>query len=284
VGLTSTSQRIAVRPKPNCSPGRAVNEEASVRARLLPSRAAPRILQSLPFSFLHSLLIHRPAPPDRSAGSHDSRQPYHPTPPPDLPPAAMDSGGATAIRLPYRHLRDAEVELVNLNGTSPHAPNKDQPPQQVPARRISTTRLVLACTVAAGVQFGWALQLSLLTPYIQVPQHTTACCGDKERKKRLLTHLVIYTSPCFSFSCADLRDRPCPGIIYLALWTYHWFRGKSLYYFICLSCPRPSHQTERVFFQVQPCVGVWSDKCRSKYGRRRPFILAGCLMICAAVS
>jgi len=30
------------------------------------------------------------------------------------------------------------------------------------------TKLVLACMVAAGVQFGWALQLSLLTPYIQV--------------------------------------------------------------------------------------------------------------------
>jgi solute carrier family 45 protein 1/2/4 len=37
-------------------------------------------------------------------------------------------------------------------------------------------------------------------------------------------------------------------------------------------------------FVVQPCVGVWSDKCRSKYGRRRPFILAGCVMICFAVT
>ncbi|VAI63568.1 unnamed protein product [Triticum turgidum subsp. durum] len=37
-------------------------------------------------------------------------------------------------------------------------------------------------------------------------------------------------------------------------------------------------------FVVQPCVGVWSDKCRSKYGRRRPFILAGCVLICAAVT
>jgi len=39
-----------------------------------------------------------------------------------------------------------------------------------------------------------------------------------------------------------------------------------------------------MMLQVQPCVGVWSDKCRSKYGRRRPFILAGCLIICAAVT
>lgn len=32
----------------------------------------------------------------------------------------------------------------------------------------SLITLILSCTVAAGVQFGWALQLSLLTPYIQV--------------------------------------------------------------------------------------------------------------------
>ena len=30
-------------------------------------------------------------------------------------------------------------------------------------------------------------------------------------------------------------------------------------------------------FVVQPIVGVWSDGCRSKWGRRRPFILAGAI-------
>ncbi|KAL4573393.1 hypothetical protein LXL04_020196 [Taraxacum kok-saghyz] len=34
---------------------------------------------------------------------------------------------------------------------------------------------------------------------------------------------------------------------------------------------------------VQPCVGIWSDRCTSKYGRRRPFILVGSLMISIAV-
>ncbi|MFS7950402.1 putative MFS transporter superfamily [Helianthus anomalus] len=34
---------------------------------------------------------------------------------------------------------------------------------------------------------------------------------------------------------------------------------------------------------VQPCVGIWSDKCTSKYGRRRPFILLGSLMISLSV-
>lgn len=35
---------------------------------------------------------------------------------------------------------------------------------------------------------------------------------------------------------------------------------------------------------VQPCVGVWSDKCKLRLGRRRPFILGGALLICFAVT
>lgn len=34
--------------------------------------------------------------------------------------------------------------------------------------QISLLGLFLACMVAGGVQYGWALQLSLLTPYVQV--------------------------------------------------------------------------------------------------------------------
>ena len=34
--------------------------------------------------------------------------------------------------------------------------------------QISLVGLFLACMVAGGVQYGWALQLSLLTPYVQV--------------------------------------------------------------------------------------------------------------------
>ena len=34
--------------------------------------------------------------------------------------------------------------------------------------QISIVGLFLACMVAGGVQYGWALQLSLLTPYVQV--------------------------------------------------------------------------------------------------------------------
>ena len=92
----------------------------------------------------------------------------------------MDAGaGGTAIRVPYRHLRDAEMELVSLNGgapggdagpTLPTPKDADPSGPHQPRSRGATdrTKLVLACMVAAGVQFGWALQLSLLTPYIQV--------------------------------------------------------------------------------------------------------------------
>jgi solute carrier family 45 protein 1/2/4 len=84
--------------------------------------------------------------------------------------------------------------------------------------------LVLSCTVAAGVQFGWALQLSLLTPYIQ-------------------TLGISHAFSSFIWLCG-----PITGLV------------------------------------VQPFVGIWSDKCTSKYGRRRPFILVGSFMISIAVS
>jgi hypothetical protein len=102
---------------------------------------------------------------------------------------AGGGGGATAIRVPYRHLRDAEMELVSLNSnsnsnSSPRArvspKDQRQRPQDGGDEAGSRTggapkyRVVLACMVAAGVQFGWALQLSLLTPYIQVPTHLRA--------------------------------------------------------------------------------------------------------------
>ena len=30
---------------------------------------------------------------------------------------------------------------------------------------------------------------------------------------------------------------------------------------------------------TQPMVGMWSDKCRSKYGRRRPYMLGGTVAV-----
>ncbi|KAF8390238.1 hypothetical protein HHK36_024763 [Tetracentron sinense] len=140
----------------------------------------------------------------------------------------MDS---VSIRLPYKNLRHAEVELVGLDeahqridfnsGISNVSSSSSSP---VPTNNSSWKTLILSCMVAAGVQFGWALQLSLLTPYIQ-------------------TLGIEHAFSSFIWLCG-----PITGLV------------------------------------VQPCVGIWSDKCCSKYGRRRPFILIGSLMISVAVT
>ncbi|KAM0945296.1 putative MFS transporter superfamily [Dioscorea sansibarensis] len=155
---------------------------------------------------------------------------------------------AVSIRVPYRHLNEVELEMAHLNGdppgeihdlgsrpsgglppsfpsASPSSPNayasSDATHRSPP--RTSMKTLILSCIVAAGVQFGWALQLSLLTPYIQ-------------------TLGIEHAFSSFIWLCG-----PITGFI------------------------------------VQPCVGIWSDKCTLKLGRRRPFILAGSLMISFAV-
>ncbi|RWW70630.1 hypothetical protein BHE74_00021691, partial [Ensete ventricosum] len=65
-----------------------------------------------------------------------------------------------------RHSDGEDVEIIEASNmdnsnfaTSSHSPHMAKP--------ISLVRLFLACMVAGGVQYGWALQLSLLTPYIQ---------------------------------------------------------------------------------------------------------------------
>ncbi|XP_058194357.1 sucrose transport protein SUC3 isoform X1 [Rhododendron vialii] len=167
---------------------------------------------------------------------------------------------AVSIRVPYRSLRqDAaeEVELVAVgvddynhhhhqqqrsnndnngvefgvksttrvssNGEIQSSDPSSRSCPHPPEHHASLFTLILSCTVAAGVQFGWALQLSLLTPYIQ-------------------TLGIEHAFSSFIWLCG-----PITGLV------------------------------------VQPCVGIWSDKCTSKYGRRRPFILVGSLMISAAV-
>ncbi|XP_059316737.1 sucrose transport protein SUC3 isoform X1 [Lycium ferocissimum] len=145
-----------------------------------------------------------------------------------------------SIKVAYKNLKQ-EVELANIDDESSHrleihsdcssSPprvsngeiNHDCQPQPQPPIRNSLLTLILSCTVAAGVQFGWALQLSLLTPYIQ-------------------TLGIEHAFSSFIWLCG-----PITGLV------------------------------------VQPCVGIWSDKCHSKYGRRRPFIFVGAVMISIAV-
>ncbi|KAK4253010.1 hypothetical protein QN277_010849 [Acacia crassicarpa] len=84
-------------------------------------------------------------------------------------------------------------------------------------------KIIAIASIAAGIQFGWALQLSLLTPYVQL-------LG------------IPHTWAAFIWLCG-----PISGMI------------------------------------VQPIVGYHSDRCTSRFGRRRPFIAAGALSVAVAV-
>ena len=66
---------------------------------------------------------------------------------------------------------------MNLEGGGAVAGGKkgDGNAARKPARGI--VRLFLACMVSGGIQYGWALQLSLLSPYSQVSEthaHTSS--------------------------------------------------------------------------------------------------------------
>lgn len=107
----------------------------------------------------------------------------------------------------------------NNNHTKPSSLQVEAPPlDPSPLRKI-----MVVASIAAGVQFGWALQLSLLTPYVQllgIPHKWSA----------------------FIWLCG-----PISGML------------------------------------VQPIVGYHSDRCTSRFGRRRPFIAAGSFAVAIAV-
>ncbi|KAF3519110.1 hypothetical protein DY000_02062652 [Brassica cretica] len=84
-------------------------------------------------------------------------------------------------------------------------------------------KIISVASIAAGLQFGWALQLSLLTPYVQL-------LGIPHKWSSLI------------WLCG-----PVSGMI------------------------------------VQPIVGYHSDRCTSRFGRRRPFIAAGAALVAVAV-
>lgn len=63
--------------------------------------------------------------------------------------------------------RGGEVELGRPNGGATEGAVTAAAAEAV-VPEISLLRLIFSCMVAGGVQYGWALQLSLLTPYVQV--------------------------------------------------------------------------------------------------------------------
>lgn len=121
-------------------------------------------------------------------------------------------------------LQKVDIEEQNAGTAKPGSGQADSVPEgrNEPAG-LSKVRLALLPVVTAGVGFGWALQLSLLTPYIQTL--------GVERE----------------FSSMVWLCGPIAGLV------------------------------------VQPIVGRWTDRCTSNWGRRRPFITSGVLLIILGV-
>lgn len=114
--------------------------------------------------------------------------------------------------------KERERERMEMDAANKEEQQHQQQPRPSPMRKMVTV-----AAIAAGVQFGWALQLSLLTPYVQllgIPHKWAA----------------------FIWLCG-----PVSGMI------------------------------------VQPVVGYHSDRCSSRFGRRRPFIAAGSAHVALAV-
>ncbi|TYH18425.1 hypothetical protein ES288_A05G270200v1 [Gossypium darwinii] len=102
--------------------------------------------------------------------------------------------------------------------------NQPPPPSSSsPPRPFSIKSIIFVASIATGIQFGWALQLSLLTPYVQL-------LGIPHKWASLI------------WLCG-----PISGML------------------------------------VQPIVGYHSDRCTSRFGRRRPFIAAGAVLVATAV-
>ncbi|KNA18233.1 hypothetical protein SOVF_072810 [Spinacia oleracea] len=124
--------------------------------------------------------------------------------------------------------RKPESSRQNRPTTTTTAPTRprQKPPQPTttrPTNRVPLKKLLKVTSVAGGIQFGWALQLSLLTPYVQ--------------------------------------ELGIPHAFASIIWLCGPVSG----------------------FFVQPLVGHLSDRSTSRFGRRRPYILIGAVMIIVAV-
>nr|GMD79282.1 sucrose transport protein-like [Ipomoea batatas] len=113
------------------------------------------------------------------------------------------------------------MERDSVNGKSSLQVEKAE--EEAAAAVTPIWKIVMVASIAAGVQFGWALQLSLLTPYVQL-------LG------------IPHKFASFMWLCG-----PVSGMI------------------------------------VQPLVGYYSDNCTWRFGRRRPFIASGALLVIFAV-
>ncbi|KAI7745881.1 hypothetical protein M8C21_007302 [Ambrosia artemisiifolia] len=125
----------------------------------------------------------------------------------------MDNQQHYSLPIKTHHLPPPPLETTQSPPSPPPSPSPPRP----------TWQIITVAAIAAGVQFGWALQLSLLTPYVQL-------LG------------IPHKWASFIWLCG-----PISGMI------------------------------------VQPVVGYYSDRCTSRFGRRRPFIAGGAILVAVAV-
>ncbi|KAI4352842.1 hypothetical protein L6164_007056 [Bauhinia variegata] len=115
------------------------------------------------------------------------------------------------------------MEVTKAHNHTPREPSSLKLEAQAPATPSPLRKIIAVASIAAGINFGWAIQLSLLTPYVQL-------LGIPHKRASLI------------WLCG-----PISGMI------------------------------------VQPIVGHHSDRCKSSFGRRRPFIVAGAVSVVVAV-
>lgn len=108
------------------------------------------------------------------------------------------------------------MDFLDVFGVDPEPELETHP---YPLDKSPVKKLALVASIAAALQYGWALQLSLLTPYTQI-------LG--------ISHEWVS----FIWLCG-----PMTGLI------------------------------------VQPIVGQYSDRCTSRFGRRRPFFVLGAILL-----
>jgi hypothetical protein len=78
---------------------------------------------------------------------------------------------------------------------------------------ISLGRLILAGMVAGGVQYGWALQLSLLTPYVQVYRRRTYISFVTTNIMRMRVHVRDQIKMNILYMLAYVRRAPASAYV-----------------------------------------------------------------------
>ncbi|CAN0921518.1 Sucrose transport protein SUC2 [Linum grandiflorum] len=118
---------------------------------------------------------------------------------------------------------ESKVTTLQPPQHHPSPPPESSPTTKKPTALHAYREIILVASIAIGLQFGWALQLSLLTPYVQL-------LG------------IPHSYAALIWLCG-----PISGML------------------------------------VQPLVGYYSDRCTSRFGRRRPFIAGGTAFVLFAV-